>query len=167
MSIAEAIQSQPPNERPVMPAQGLVDAYRLTDFVVQKTDDPIVLQVDHPVRKLKHWLEAQKSASAVVISAWNPFSMSLSMEENTRRNQELGRAIEIAGLRSVSASGCARSGNWEPEASFCVFDVPLTLVNEWMQRFEQYAVVRADKNGTCRLLWHPAIRTAMSARETP
>ncbi|MES1976713.1 MAG: DUF3293 domain-containing protein [Pseudomonadota bacterium] len=154
-----------PCKPPGLPAQGLVDAYLLTDFVVEKADETIVLQVDHPVPNLKNWLAAQKSESAVVITAWNPFSMSLSKEENVRRNQELGAAIEVAGLLSVSASGCARSGNWEPEASFCVFDVPPAVVDEWMQLFGQYAAVLADKEGTCRLLWHPAIRPAMTARE--
>ena len=165
MSTLATPQEQRRSEPPGMPAQGLVDAYRLTDFVVEKAYEAIVLQVDHPVSNLKHWLAAQKCENAVVITAWNPFSMSLPKDENVKRNLELGAAIEGAGLLSTSAVGCARSGNWEPEESFCVFNVPPTVVDEWLQRFRQYAVVLAEKEGTCRLLWHPEIRLAMAARE--
>ena len=163
MSTLATPQEQRRSEPPGMPVQGLVDAYRLTDFVVQKPLETIILHVDSPVPNLKRWLTALKCENAVVITAWNPFSMSLPKDENLRRNQELGAAIEGAGLLSTSAIGCARSGNWEPEASFCVFDVTPTVVDAWMQRFGQYAVVLAEKEGTCRLQWHPAIRSAMAS----
>ena len=65
---------QPPQlEPPGLPEQSLVDAYRATDFEV-KTAQTILLRVDSPVPHLKDWLAAQRCETAVVITAWNPFS---------------------------------------------------------------------------------------------
>lgn len=164
MSALGKPQVQFPHETPALPEQGLVDAYRVTDFVVE-TEEAMVLRVDSPVPLLGRWLAARRCESAVVITASNPFSRSLPGEENLRRNRELLTAIEATGLLSASAIGRARSDNWEPEVSFCVFDVAPDVVDAWMRRFGQYAVVLAEKEGTCRLLWHPAIRVAMNEAE--
>ena len=144
-----------------IPGHGLVDAYRVTDFVV-KTEVEIALRVDGSVPHLEDWLATQKRESAVVISAWNPFSKSLPSEENIRRNKELLTTIQVTGLLSAPAVGRPRNGKWDPEESFCVFDAPPEVIDAWMQRFEQYAVVLAKKDGTCWLLWHAAFRIAMA-----
>lgn len=154
----------PRYDSPSLPVPSLVDAYRATDFVV-KTTEAIVLRVDTPVPQLTQWLTTQRCETAAVITAWNPFSQSLSKKENARRNQELRAAIEANDLRSAPAAGCARSGNWDSEESFCVFNATGEVIDGWMQRFGQYAVVIADKQGIIRLLWHPSIRSAMAARE--
>jgi len=161
MSAAIGVETPKP---PGLPPQGLVDAYRETDFVITSSGC-ITLRVGQHVPGLDKWFAAHRRCNAVVITAFNPFSQSLPEEENLRRSAALLAAITAHGLTYAHALGQATVGEWSPEPSFCVFGPPPSLVDEWMRHFGQYAVVLADEAEGCRLLWHPAIRQQMAASD--
>jgi len=149
---------------PALPENGLVAAYQATDFIV-RANGTITLRVDVPVQGLTNWLKDQDARSAVVITAYSPFSRPTSDDENTRMQDELRKAVSDAGLSWGDASGAARDGAWPEEPSECVFDAPEELIDAWLERFKQYAVVSATLDGKCKLVWHPAIRAQMAMRD--
>lgn len=139
------------------PPAELVEAYRRTTYAVHGSL-PIELRVDRAVPGLVEWLSACLAQRAIVITAFNPFSVPLSDGENVQRSGELLSDILAHGLACVGAAGQGEDPAWAPESSYCVFDPPGALIDEWMQRFGQYAVVVADRVDGCSLLWHPTIR---------
>lgn len=142
------------------PSPALVAAYRDTDYTVLSGE--ISLRVDGMVPNLDDWLRAHGGRSAVIITAFNPFSVQASDAMNRQRQRQLRACIEGSGLCYSESIGTARSGNWPGEPSFCVLDPTGEDVDEWLLHFGQYAVVLAAIGMGCRLLWHPAIRQRMT-----
>lgn len=143
-----------------MPSPALVAAYRDTDYSISSGE--ISLTVDGPVPSIDEWLRAHQARAAVIITAFNPFSVQTPEPENHRRQESLRAFIGVAGLRYFAAMGTARSGDWPGEPSLCVLDPTAAQVDDWLLKFEQYAVVHAAASVGCRLVWHPAIRERMT-----
>ncbi|RZS57962.1 DUF3293 domain-containing protein [Sphaerotilus mobilis] len=140
---------------------GLVSAYEATNFEVLGAH-PLVLHVkDGPdeVAAAAAWLASFGAGSAVIITAWNPFSQSCSSEWNAAANGSLLAAVKAAGLRWEPARGVGLDGLWSEE-SYCVFDVPPDLVDAWLLEYRQNAVLLARRGEAPVLLWHPDHRRA-------
>ncbi len=120
-------------------------------------DDPAVWSFANTVGTHDRWLAKRGAVAAVVITAWNPFSRSESHERNTAENAALRSAIEQAKLTWVSAVGTGQDGAWF-EDSFCVFDVPDDLLDEWLVTFQQNAAFRVRVGGRVELVWHRRFR---------
>lgn len=76
----------------------------------------------------------------VLVTAYNPRSVALGVEENRRRNAALGEALRARGLEFAPSSGASPDGAWE-EPGFVVFEVSLSEALDLGRRFEQHAVV--------------------------
>ena len=81
----------------------------------------------------------------------------LARAENDALQARLQTTILHSNLAWLPARGEDPKGSWQPEPGFCVFDMPLALLDEWLQLFRQNAAVRLDVNEGCRLVWHPEI----------
>lgn len=134
-------------------------AYRATDYQIHSRP-PIVLRVGGPVAGLADWLATGGCDTALVITAFNPFSRPTPATENLQQQEALQTAVRASGLSHVAAEGVGRDGAWPPEPSLCVFDAPAPLVDTWLIAFSQAAVVVADAQG-CRLVWHPGLRAGL------
>lgn len=136
------------------PPSYLRDAYLATDFDVLGPQT-ITLRADQPVAGLDDWLRLHQSKSATVISARSPFSQSLPEGEEVQRHRQLQAFVDANGLRCLPALGRPRQGPWPAEPSLCVFGLTSMQADEWMRRFEQYAIVVANEGQGCALRWHP------------
>ncbi|MGY0194571.1 DUF3293 domain-containing protein [Leptothrix sp. BB-4] len=139
----------------------LAAAYESTAFEVLG-DRPIVLKVqDGPdeIDAAATWLAGFGAESAIVITAWNPFSESRTTEWNEAANERLQADVKAAGRRWLPARGVSEDGNWS-EASGCVFDVPPQRVDAWLVEFRQHAVLLARRGESPVLIWHPDHRRA-------
>ena len=116
-------------------------------------DLPALLLVSDTAGAHDDWLRANNSESAIVITAWNPFSHQLSAKKNELANRHLAGAIESAFRRWVPARGAATGGRWA-EDSYCVFDVPDPLLEQWLVRYQQNAAVRVRRGERPELVWH-------------
>ena len=134
------------------PDAGLVAAYAAARYEVSGEFPSVLLISDSPGIH-DEWLAKNQSDSAVVITAWNPFSHQLSPAKNEAANRHLESAIRGRSLGWALASAADPTGRWR-EASFCVFDVPDSLVDEWLIRYQQNAVIRVRKGGRPTLVWH-------------
>lgn len=139
--------------------ESLERAYRKTHFHVD-TQPPYCLRIGERAADFAAWLAAQGYAGAVLITAWNPYSVPLDPAANAHRQAQLEAEAATLGLPYVGGRGEDPEGRWTAEESLCVFDPPLRHVEAWMRRFGQNAVVEVDKAGDVRLRWHPDLDEA-------
>lgn len=135
-------------------ASELMRAYNATIFVVfSETELPLrvgVLSSDADLLLVRHGAE-----SAAVVTAWNPFSQTLSPDQNSARQASLTRAVEQAGLAWLTTEGRDPDGKWPSEQSLCVFDAPGPLVKGWMRQFGQNAILSIRRGQAPVLDLHP------------
>ncbi|HKO87851.1 MAG TPA: DUF3293 domain-containing protein [Burkholderiales bacterium] len=137
--------------------EGLYQAYLKTDFHVD-ADPPACLHIGQQDAAFAQWLRAHGHRSAVLLTAWNPYSVPIDAAENGVRQAQIEAEAQSLGLAFVPARGADPDGEWPAEESLCLFDVSLEHIDAWMRRYEQNAVVRVDDAGQVSLYWHPDLR---------
>ena len=95
----------------------LVQAFQDTLFSVEGLAKPLRIGVYDPATD--DWLTLHNAQSAVVITAYNPFALPASFEENEARQAELLLALGWEGWRFVLAEGRGIAGDWPAELSSC------------------------------------------------
>lgn len=143
------------NPTSVLIPAGLIAAYTGTDFRFAFSDTPLVV-------KIGQWLDApavfQRNSRIAVVTAYNPFSRETEDRVNEARQRELISAVEAEGLEWLPALGADPDEVWPPEPSLAVFDASDTQLDQWMERFEQNAVVIATSTAPAALRLHPRAR---------
>ena len=137
--------------------EALYHAYLGTDFRID-TQLPQAVRIGKPAHEFAAWMRAQGYRRAMLITAWNPYSVPVPRPENDRRQQALEAEVELLGIKCLPAHGADPGGKWE-EASLCLFDVSPEQRDAWMRRYEQNAVVLVDAEGDVRLFWHPDLHS--------
>jgi hypothetical protein len=137
----------------------LYQAYLKTDFEVD-SDPPACLHIGHADPAFAQWMQTHGHRSAVLVTAWNPYSVPIEAEENASRQAQLEAEAKSLGIAFLSARGADPDGEWPAEESLCLFDVSLEHIDAWMRRYEQNAVIRVDSAGQVSLYWHPDLREA-------
>lgn len=85
------------------------------------------------------------------VTAFNPRSVLLDLEENRRRNADL-QAL-IAALPHRKGLGLDADGNWPAEESFLIAGLDREAALALGRRFEQNAVLFGVLGGPAELLW--------------
>ena len=81
-----------------------------------------------------------------VITAWNPFSKQLSLDENRRRNSELEQDLLTVNAELLKAIG--RSNDWKwVEESFAVRNMSLSEIVEVAKKYQQNAIFHITPEG--------------------
>lgn len=141
-------------DSPGEPPPELVAAYESTVFCIYGSS-PSELKIDSEPAHHSRWLKHLGRSSATVVTAWNPFSQARPLEVNQERQLALIAMVNQTGLTWCPAAGVDPSGRWPAEESICVFDADDANIDRWLEVFGQYAVVHAEVDGSCTLLWHP------------
>jgi nitrile hydratase accessory protein len=97
-------------------------------------------------------------ASAVFVTAFNPFGQVLAPEENAARQRKLIERVGHMGLRALPGEGIDPKNIWLAEASLLVLGATHATADALMTEFGQNAVVHIDRAGLPRLLLHPDYR---------
>ena len=134
----------------------LLQAYNDTLFVVH-TEPELIMRVGTHSAKTDLFLSVHVAKSACIVTAWNPFSQSLSELDNIKRNEELIGVVNKLGLNYLDAEGRDPEGKWPSEKSLCIFDATDSMIEEWMRVFGQNAVVVVSHNQPPTLVLHPDI----------
>lgn len=129
----------------------LISAYKSTNFHV-KTVPALILNVDKVSEGLKILLEDHQVDSAAFITAWNPYSESLSNEENIARNDQLKNELKLRSLKFLEGFGQDPLGQWPGEESFLILGVSLETSKKLGVKFKQNAIVWSDKDAVPKLL---------------
>ena len=132
-------------------APDLISAYKVTNFHV-KADPDFTLNVGKVSEELKELLKQNRVESAAFITAWNPYSKSLSDEENQSRNKQLKNELIIRSLKFIDGFGQDPLGQWAGEDSFLVLGIELEASKKLGVQFEQNAIVWSDKDTIPQLI---------------
>ena len=132
-------------------APDLIGAYEVTNFHV-RAEPAFTLNVGKVSKELKALLKQNNVTSASFITAWNPYSKSLSDEENKARNNELKNELIIRSLKFIDGFGQDQLGQWSGEDSFLVLGIELEASKKLGSQFEQNAIVWSDKDAIPQLI---------------
>ena len=122
----------------------LIQAYKNTIYQVDGIDQPI--KIGNPNPALDAFCIKNGAQRWAFITAWNPLSVTLSVEENQKRNQKL--LVEIANYTVLTGRGQDPDGIWPAEESFFILGIKLldsiTLGRKYGQRAIVVGAVGAD-----------------------
>jgi hypothetical protein len=141
-------------EMPIRIPPELLAAYAATLYEIDAPAGAALIRIGQPVPEELHALAFRWDCLAVV-TAFNPFSVTQSPEENLRRHEVLRGAVDAVGRRMLGGAGHDPSGEWDPETSLAIFDATNDELDDWMLAFGQNAIVVATRGGNAELRLHP------------
>lgn len=131
--------------------QDLISAYKATNFHV-KAEPGFTLNIGKVSEELRATIQKNRVSDAAFITAWNPYSESLSSEENKLRNKQLENELNLRSLKSIDGFGQDSLAQWAGEDSFLVLGISLEASKKLGLQFKQNAIVWADKNAIPQLI---------------
>ena len=132
-------------------APELISAYKATNFHV-KAEPAFTLNVGIESPELKRLLKKHCVSNAAFITAWNPYSKTLSSEENKARNNLLENELKLLSLKFIEGFGQDPLGKWAGEDSFLVLGISLEVSKKLGLQFDQNAIVWADSDAIPNLI---------------
>jgi len=129
----------------------LISAYEVTNFHVN-AEPAFTLNIGRLSEELKALFKQSNVSNAAFITAWNPYSKSLSEEENQSRNDQLKNELNIRSLKFIDGFGQDPLGQWSGEDSFLVFGIDLEASKILGIQFEQNAIVWSDIDAVPKLI---------------
>ncbi|WP_250473633.1 DUF3293 domain-containing protein [Caballeronia sp. GAFFF1] len=132
-------------------------AYRAAVYRIHG-EPPIDMMIGAKNASVAALLARHGVASAVFVTAFNPFGCELSAEQNAARQRTLEAQIAQAGWIALSGEGMDPNNVWSAEASLFVLGATLLDADELMLAYEQNAVVVVRGDGLPRLRLHPRYR---------
>lgn len=130
----------------------LFRAYSQTTFVADVPEGVIEIRVNRRNPELDEVLAQCGSTTWGFVTAWNPGSVPLSLEENRRRQATLVRATSEMCKQTWPGRGVPDAGDWIPEESLLVADLTADEALRLGRRFGQLAVVWGEVGHPARLL---------------
>src|SRR5437899_68709 len=94
--------------------EGLFYAYRRTTFFVDTPQGRMSFRVGEHCGELDDLLRRHGVTTWGYLTAFNPGSVLLPVDENVARQGELARAIATLGLVSYLGEGIGEEGGWPP-----------------------------------------------------
>lgn len=143
--------------------QKLERFYRETIYSVFIGGNKIGIAIDKPVPDTINKI-LNKNTSAVLITAWNPRSETLSLQENNQRNTELEDILltknyqyyKAIGQENVSDTKTGKK--WPDEEGFCILGLNELETEQLAVDFHQNAYVLLEYGKTAILkfskIWH-------------
>lgn len=129
----------------------LILAYKATNFHV-KADPAFILNVGKVSDELKSLYKKYNISNAAFITAWNPYSKSLSDDENRVGNEQLKNELNIRSLNFIDGFGQDPQGQWAGEDSFLVLGINLEASKKLGIQFAQNAIVWSDTDAVPKLI---------------
>lgn len=145
--------------RVLIPAE-LIAAYEATDFLFVVAGAEVVVKIG---RRLDAPAVFHRENRMAVVTAYNPFSRATEDLVNEARQRELIAAVESEGLEWLPAVGADPDNVWPPEPSLAVFGATDSHLDQWMEKFEQNAVVVVTFSSPAELRLHPRAQVKSGA----
>lgn len=139
----------------------LLRAYREAKFVVEDKI-PITLLVGQSNQSLRALLKEHKVFTAAFITAFNPHSNLLSIEENSKSQNQILADIQRLGLNAIDGYGQDIAGEWPKETSLLVLGITEAQAETLADRYYQNGFIwvgSADALPVLRLRYPIALPT--------
>ena len=102
---------------------------------------------------LDQWLATRGYSCWAFVTAWNPKSSLLSIEENEARHQALMVEVASLGYSWQEGWGIGQDGSWAPEKSILVPGIMLKEAISIARQFGQLAIVFGEAGNAAQLIW--------------
>jgi hypothetical protein len=92
-------------------------------------------------------MQEHDTLSAAFLSAYNPYSVLVSAEENVRNHHALISDIDVLGLKWIAGEGADPSNLWPSEPSLLVLGITLQSAERLADQYQQNAflwIARVD-----------------------
>lgn len=121
----------------------LLKAYSNTDFVVfeQNNEKEIVICVGKSNEALDSFFGKNNVKQAVYLTAYNPCSKIMTEDENQSRHQQLLSEVDALGYKYYEGEGRDPTGQWSPERSLLILEIPTEQAERLALNYEQNAYV--------------------------
>jgi hypothetical protein len=129
----------------------LIEAYKLTDFHV-KSSPPFILNVGLKSNELIDMFKQHRVSSAAFITAWNPYSESLTDAQNYDRNLKLFSDISNKCYIALDGFGQDPIGKWAGEESFLIIGIDLDSSKALGYSYQQNAIIWCDSDAIPQLV---------------
>jgi len=116
---------------------------------VNGLDTPI--KINSINSEIESLLEERKFETWAYLTAFNPQSIILPIEENLRRNKEL--YWEIRAYYILKGKGCDPKGEWLPEDSYFILGINLKEARQLALKYNQSAFVYGEKGNPAQLIF--------------
>jgi hypothetical protein len=150
------MKSDEPDRLSTLPSD-VLHAYLTTRYRVFG-DEALTLRIGEHNPAADSLLVRHAVATAVLVTAWNPFSRPTSPEQNTSQQSELVAQIERAGFTWLRAEGADPTGKWPVEDSAFALGATRADADRWLTAFGQNAVLFVRTGERPELLLHPMYR---------
>lgn len=126
----------------------IIQSYNQAEYYVDGFDEP--LRVGEVHIGINDLLKHYDVSSWCFIIAWNPLSVELSSEENTKRNE--GLFAYLRDYQIVQGKGRDPSGKWTPEQSFLALGISRKEAIDLAVKFGQRAIVYGEVSQPAKLI---------------
>lgn len=130
----------------------LIDTYRTAIYRVDAPEGVVTFYIDKlspELAKLHREMDVQSSA---FLTAYHPYSVPVSDEENENAQQALLAEIRSRGYRWLEGAGEDAEGDWPAEPSVLVLGISEQEATELAARFRQNGYVFCDRDAAPRLV---------------
>lgn len=131
--------------------QRLLTAYQNTTYRVPTRQLSLRIGAVHP--DLDVLLAEKKATQWAFLTAYHPGSKPATQEYNTRAQEQLRQRLQAGRYLFWEGAGEADAGDWPPEPSFLILDIPLARAKEWAIEFGQVAFVYGRLGGAAELVF--------------
>ena len=129
----------------------LISAYEATNFHVM-TDPAFILKIGINSNELEMLFNKSGHKTATFITACNPFSNTLSDEDNQLRNIQLEVDLGDLNVEIIDGFGQDLFGEWAGEASFLALGIDYDLASKLGIKYEQNAIVWCNADAVPQLI---------------
>ncbi len=126
----------------------IIESYNQAEYYIDGFDEPLKIGEIHV--GVNELLKRSNVSSWCFITAWNPLSVELSSEENTKRNKELFAALPD--YQIIKGEGRDPSGKWTPEQSFLALGISRKEATGLSVKFGQRAIIYSEINQPAELI---------------
>lgn len=129
------------------------DSYRATTYQAVTERGKVEIRIGHIDKCLDLLLTSRSFQTWAFITAWNPESKILGIEENKARNELLLKQIQAHHWISYPGSGIPADPTWQPEESFLILGISMADARRLGAEFRQNAIVFGVFGTPAALIW--------------
>lgn len=126
----------------------IIQSYNQAEYYVDGFNEPLKVGVIHT--GINDLLKRLNVSSWCFITAWNPLSIELSLQENTKRNEEL--FADLHDDQVIKGEGRDPNGKWHPEQSFLIIGISRKKAVDLAVKFGQRAIIYGETNQPAELI---------------
>jgi hypothetical protein len=130
----------------------LIQAFKETEYFVH-TEPAFKMQIGLHCPELARLLAERNVQCTAFVTAWNPFSQALSLEENEERQQALKAELKKSGMSFIDGIGQHPSNQWPGEPSFLILNLNRASATELAAQYKQHAFVWSGETALPELVF--------------